>query len=243
MRSPRVFFISDLHLTPERPLPVALLHRFLRERAPQADTLYILGDFFEAWVGDDDLAQPFHRDIAAELKSLSERGTSIFFLPGNRDFLVGPAFAEAAGLHPLEDPSEHEICGVPTLLTHGDLFCTDDAAYQDFRREVRTSAWQQQFLAQPLAQRHALAKALRERSELAKSDKKPEIMDVNNAEIERMLVAHPVKRIIHGHTHRPARHEYRLNGQICERWVLPDWYDSGGYLDCDENGCRLSAFS
>lgn len=236
------FFISDLHLTPERPLPVQLFYRFIKECAPQTQALYILGDFFEAWVGDDDLAQPFHRDIATALKSLSEQGVAVFFLPGNRDFLIGQAFAEAAGLTLLDDPTEVELFGVPTLLTHGDIFCTDDATYQDFRQQVRTPAWQQHFLAQPLAQRHVQAKTLRERSEHAKAGKKPEIMDVNNAAIGKMLEVHPVKRIVHGHTHRPARHEYPLNGEIGERWVLPDWYENGGYLACDEGGCRLSAF-
>jgi UDP-2,3-diacylglucosamine hydrolase len=237
-----VLFISDLHLTPERPLPVQLFYRFIAEIAPKAQALYILGDFFEAWVGDDDLAQPFHQKIALALISLAEHGVAVFFLPGNRDFLIGPAFAEAAGLTLLPDPTRVELFGVPTLLAHGDSFCTDDAAYQDFRTQVRDPAWQQHFLAQPLAQRHALAKALRERSEHAKSDKKPEIMDVNSAAIDAILAEHPVARIIHGHTHRPARHEHRLNGRLCERWVLPDWYEMGGYLACDECGCRLSSF-
>lgn len=239
---PYFLFISDLHLTPERPLPVRLFYRFIKECAPRADALYILGDFFEAWVGDDDLALPFNRDIAAALKSLSEQGVEVFFIAGNRDFLIGPAFAEAAGLTLLADPTEVELFSVPTLLTHGDVFCTDDTAYQDFRQQVRDPTWQQHFLAQPLAQRHALAKSLRERSEYAKSDKKPEIMDVNNATISRMLAARPVKRIIHGHTHRPAHHKYQLDGEISERWVLPDWYENGGYLACDESGCGLSDF-
>jgi len=244
---PYLLFISDLHLTPERPLPVQLFYRFIAEVAPRAQALYILGDFFEAWVGDDDLAQPFHQDIAAALKSLSEQGIGVFFLPGNRDFLIGPAFAEAAGLTLLADPTQVELFGVPTLLAHGDSFCTDDAAYQNFRQQVRDPAYQQHFLAQPLEQRHAMAKALRERSEHAKANKKPEIMDVNSAAISQvldtyLLNARPIRRIIHGHTHRPARHEHQHDGQSCERWVLPDWYDNGGYLSCDERGCRLSAF-
>jgi UDP-2,3-diacylglucosamine hydrolase len=242
MTNAMVFFISDLHLTPERPLPVRLFYRFIAEIAPQAQALYILGDFFEAWVGDDDLAQPFHRDMASALKSLAEQGVAVFFLPGNRDFLIGPAFAKAAGLTLLPDLTQIELFGVPTLLAHGDSFCTDDATYQDFRRQVRDPAWQQSFLAQPLTQRHVLAKALRERSEHAKSDKKPEIMDVNSAAIDAILAKHPVARIIHGHTHRPARHEHQLHGRLCVRWVLPDWYETGGYLACDERGCRLSAF-
>lgn len=237
-----VLFISDLHLTPERPLPVQLFFRFITEIAPSAQALYILGDFFEAWVGDDDLGQPFHQDIAAALKSLAAQGVLVFFLPGNRDFLVGTAFADAAGLTLLADPSELILFDIPTLLTHGDNLCTDDAAYLQFRKQVRDPEWQHQFLAQPLAQRHALAKTLRERSEQAKADKKPEIMDVNSAAIGKLLDAHPVARIIHGHTHRPAQHLHQHQGMRCERWVLPDWYESGGYLACDDAGCRLTAF-
>lgn len=244
MQTPHILFISDLHLTPGRPVPVTLFHRFIAERAPQAQALYILGDFFEAWVGDDELSHPFNHAISLALKSLSELGVALFFLPGNRDFLVGPAFADAAGLTLLADPSVVELFGVPTLLTHGDSFCTDDVAYQDFRRQVRAPAWRLNFLAQPLAQRQALAQALRERSEHAKSNKKPEIMDVNSDAITAALdtCSLPVKRIIHGHTHRPARHAFQHNGQSTERWVLPDWYDSGGYLVCDASGCRLAAF-
>ncbi len=240
-------FISDLHLTPERPFPVYLFYRFIEKVAPNASALYVLGDFLEAWVGDDTLSQPFHHDLAKALKALSERGVALFFLSGNRDFLVGPAFAAAAGLTLLPDPARIDLFGTATLLSHGDQFCTDDVAYQSFRRQVRDSAWQQQFLAQPLHQRLALAKALRERSEHAKADKKPEIMDVNGAAISDMLngpIAHPtpVQRIIHGHTHRPARHDHLIDGRPIERWVLPDWYEQGGYLTCDAGGCRLSDF-
>jgi UDP-2,3-diacylglucosamine hydrolase len=246
--SPLALFISDLHLTPERPLPVQLFYRFIAEVAPGAQSLYILGDFFEAWVGDDDLAQPLHRDVAGALKSLSEHGTAVFFIPGNRDFLIGSVFEKASGLTLLADPSEIDLFNVTTLITHGDLFCTDDASYQAFRQQVRDPAWQQSFLAQPLAQRHALATALRERSEHAKTDKKPEIMDVNSASIRAMLAARPrnarpIQRIIHGHTHRPGCHQHLFNEQICERWVLPDWYEIGGYLACDGRDCRLVAVS
>jgi UDP-2,3-diacylglucosamine hydrolase len=245
MQPPHRLFISDLHLTPERPIPVNLFHRFIEQRAPHAQTLYILGDFFEAWVGDDDLNQPFNQDITEALKSLAKQGVAIFFLPGNRDFLVGPAFAQAAELTLLADPSVIDLFDTQTLLTHGDCFCTDDTAYQDFRRQVRSPAWQESFLKQPLEQRHALAQALRERSEQAKANKKPEIMDVNHDAIAAVLSEHSpgITRIIHGHTHRPARHDYQHNGLAGERWVLPDWYDSGGYLVCTASGCRLSAFT
>jgi UDP-2,3-diacylglucosamine hydrolase len=236
-------FISDLHLTPERPLPVQLFQRFIIEVAQNAQSLTILGDFFEAWVGDDNLDEAFNQAIANSLNSLTAQGVKVFFLPGNRDFLVGPAFAQAAGLTLLPDPTQIDLYGIATLLAHGDQFCTDDETYQAFRRQVRDPAWQQQFLAQPLPQRLALAAALRERSEHAKADKKPEIMDVNAAAIRTAAETYSVSRIIHGHTHRPARHEISLNGKTVERWVLPDWYETGGYLACDERGCRLLSFA
>jgi len=235
-------FISDLHLTPERPLPVQLFHRFITEVARNAQALYILGDFFEAWVGDDHLTDHFNQDLAEALRTLSTRGVAVFFLPGNRDFLVGADFAKAAGLTLLADPTRIDLFKVPTLLAHGDQFCTDDIAYQTFRAQVRDPTWQQHFLAQPLSQRLAFAAALRDRSEQAKADKKPEIMDVNDMAIRAVLDTFLVKRIIHGHTHRPARHATTVNGQIVERWVLPDWYETGGYLACDARGCRLLSF-
>ena len=220
-----------------------LFHRFINEVARNAQSLYILGDFFEVWVGDDNLAEAFNQDIANILNSLSARGVDVFFLPGNRDFLVGPDFAKAAGLTLLPDPTPIDLYGIATLLAHGDQFCTDDDSYQAFRRQVRDPAWQQQFLAQPLPQRLALAAALRERSEHAKADKNPEIMDVNADAINAAVATYPVSRIIHGHTHRPARHKTTLNGKTLERWVLPDWYETGGYLACDERGCRLLSFA
>jgi len=236
-----VLFISDLHLTPERPLAALLLRGFLREVAPSAAALYILGDFFEAWVGDDDLSEPFHADIAQALRAVAARGTQVAFLPGNRDFLAGDDFARAAGLTLLPDPTPIDLFGVPTLLTHGDAFCTDDATYQVFRAQVRNAAWQQAFLARPLTERRALARELRERSEQAKAGKKPEIMDVNAEAVERAFRESRVDRVIHGHTHRPARHEHLVDGRPRERWVLADWYDTGAYLHCDMQGCRAVA--
>lgn len=236
-------FISDLHLTPERPGAVAAFRRFLERRAIQADALYILGDLFEAWVGDDDLASPFHAGIAAALKGLARAGVPVHFLAGNRDFLVGGGLAEAAGFHLLEEPCRVDLYGTPTLLAHGDAWCTDDARYQTFRAQVREPAWQADFLAKPLAERHALAAALRERSEQAKADKRPEIMDVNADAVAEAFRQHAVKRIIHGHTHRPALHALVVDGRPCERWVLPDWYDDhGGYLVCDSQGCHAEAW-
>lgn len=236
-----VLFIADLHLTPERPQTARQFRRFLDETAAKAAALYILGDFFEAWVGDDDLTSPFHAGIAAAVHTLAGRGPAVFFLPGNRDFLVGERFAQAAGLTLLAEPTRIELFGVPTLLSHGDVFCTDDAAYQTFRAQVRDRVWQEDFLARPLAERHALARELRERSERAKAGKKPEIMDVNAAAVDRAFRAWGVDRLIHGHTHRPARHDHVVDGRPRERWVLADWYDTGSYLHCDAQGCRAVA--
>lgn len=236
-------FVSDLHLTPERPDAAASFRRFLTDKAVDGDALYILGDLFEAWVGDDDLASPFHAEIAAALKRLAHAGIPIYFLPGNRDFLVGADLARAAGLTLLADPTCVDLHGTLTLLAHGDVWCTDDAQYQAFRAQVRELAWRADFLGKPLAERHALAAALRERSEQAKAGKRPEIMDVNPEAVAEAFRRHAVKRIIHGHTHRPARHVHVIDGQPCERWVLSDWYDaSGGYLRCDRRGCRAEAW-
>jgi UDP-2,3-diacylglucosamine hydrolase len=236
-------FVSDLHLTPERPGAAASFRRFLNEAAPGADALYILGDLFEAWVGDDDLTLPFHAEIAAALKRVAQDGVPVYLLPGNRDFLAGPDLASAAGLTLLEDPTRIDLHGTPTLLAHGDAWCTDDAQYQAFRAQMREPAWRADILKKSLAERHALAAVLRERSENAKAGKRPEIMDVNPEAVAEAFRCHAVSRIIHGHTHRPAHHLLDVDGRSCERWVLPDWYDvNGGYLACDASGCRAEVW-
>lgn len=237
-------FIADLHLTPERPGAAASFRSFLEQRAVHADALYLLGDLFEAWVGDDDLVSPFNAAIAVALKQVSDAGVPVYFLPGNRDFLVGPGLARAAGFSLLQDPTRVDLYGTPTLLAHGDTWCTDDAPYQAFRAQVREPAWRATFLDKPLAERHAIVAALRERSEQAKADKRPDIMDVNPVAVAEAFRHHGVSRIIHGHTHRPARHEHLIDDRSRERWVLPDWYDtSAGYLACDATGCRAEAWS
>lgn len=230
-------FISDLHLCPTRPAINALFTRFVQDIAPQAEALYILGDFFEYWAGDDDLRDTFHLSITDSLAALAQHGTRVYIMHGNRDFLLSDAFMRAAQATLLPDPSSIDLYGTPTLLMHGDTLCTDDAAYQEFRDMVRQHEWQAAFLAQPLTQRKAQIEALRKQSTEAKATKSAEIMDVNPAAVEAILRAHNYPRIIHGHTHRPARHVHSVDGRPCERWVLADWYARGSYLRCDASGC------
>jgi UDP-2,3-diacylglucosamine hydrolase len=236
---PESLFISDLHLTAERPAANARFFRFLAETAATAEALYILGDFFEAWVGDDALADPFHAQVAAALHRLVAHGVRLFVMHGNRDFLLGEAFTHATGARLLPEPHVVYLYDRPTLLLHGDALCTDDIDYQRFRRLVRDPGWQADFLARPLPEREALARELRARSEQVKGNKRPEIMDVNAEAVLYAFRQHGVVRMIHGHTHRPAQHRLRVDDRSCERWVLPDWYDTGGYLVCSDVGCRL----
>jgi UDP-2,3-diacylglucosamine hydrolase len=235
----RSLFIADLHLCESRPAVTRQFYEFLRNVACHADALYILGDLFEAWVGDDDLASPLHAETASHLHKLSGSGVPVFFMHGNRDFLLARRYADLAGMALIADPSVIDLYGVPTLLVHGDTLCTDDIAYLAFRGQVRNPDWQRNFLAQPLAARKAMAQQARAQSEAAKQGKSDEIMDVNAEEVERVLRSHAYPRLIHGHTHRPARHAHQVDGHDCERWVLPDWYARWGYLACDINGCEL----
>jgi UDP-2,3-diacylglucosamine hydrolase len=235
-------FISDLHLCPSRPRIGRLFLDFLSGPARQSEALYILGDLFEYWAGDDDLDDPFNAEICAGLHALASSGIPPFFMAGNRDFLAGEAFALAAGLTLLPDPTPVEVAGTTTLLMHGDTLCTDDAAYQAFRAEVRSPEWRQAFLALPLAQRKAQIEAMRRDSEAQKRIKPTDIMDVNPGAALQALTLHRCKRLIHGHTHRPAHHRIEAGDHTCERWVLPDWYEKGGYLACDAEDCQLLAW-
>lgn len=235
---PHSLFISDLHLCPTRPAINALFGRFIQDTAPHAEALYILGDFFEYWAGDDDLAEPFHTAITHQLDALAKTGTRIYLMHGNRDFLISEDFLHAASATLLPDPTLINLYGQPTLLMHGDTLCSDDVAYQNFRGQVRSPEWQHAFLATPLAARKVQIEALRKQSAQAKSTKPAEIMDTNADTVTAALRAHGYPRIIHGHTHRPARHVHEVDGKVCERWVLPDWYETGGYLRCDAAGCE-----
>jgi UDP-2,3-diacylglucosamine hydrolase len=232
-------FISDLHLSPERPEAVTLFLRFLRQRAPRAESLYILGDLFDAWVGDDDDTPPYP-SVIASLRRLSEIGTRLFFQRGNRDFLVGRRFLRASGCTLLRDPVCIDLYGTPTLLMHGDLLCTDDVAYQRFRRYARNPLLTRLFLLRPLATRRAIAADYRRRSGAATAVKPAEIMDANQRAVEHCLRRGGARQLIHGHTHRPARHELLLDGAPATRWVLAEWHrDRAAVLCADAQGIRV----
>ena len=231
-------FVSDLHLAPQRPAMAAAFSRLLRTEARSAQRLYILGDLFDYWIGDDDLADPFHAAVASDLSALAGCGCAVHFMPGNRDFLLGQRFAQAAGMTILPDPTRIELAGAPTLLLHGDTLCLDDVDYLAFRAKVHDAAWQAHFLSQPIDERRAAALQLRADSESSQKAKAQAIMDVAPRAVEREFREYGCTRMIHGHTHRPARHEHRIDGRLCERWVLADWYRRGSYLRCDDRGCR-----
>jgi len=243
---PRALLVSDLHLAAERPDANEAFFEFLREQVPGAEELYILGDLFEAWTGDDELeaadGDALARAVVSALAGVAARGVAIRLMRGNRDFLMGDRFARAAGGTLLDDPHVADLAGARTLLLHGDTLCTDDAEYQAWRRTARSAAWQAEFLAQTLAARRARMRTLREQSRRAIQAKPAAIMDVNAATVAEAFRRHGVRRMIHGHTHRPARHEHVVDGSACERWVLPDWYGSGGYLVADALGLRMQRF-
>lgn len=230
-------FISDLHLSQDHPLSTALFLNFVADISPEAETLYILGDLFEYWAGDDDLNDPYHLRITAALRGLNDRGTRVYIMHGNRDFLMEEELVSACNATLLDDPTLLDLYGTPTLLTHGDALCTDDTEYQNFRDQVRNGHWQTRFLAQSLAQRKSQIEQMRVQSETQKSGKQMELMDVNTKAVEELLRQNGYPRVIHGHTHRPAKHLHQVDGHTCERWVLGDW-DSGkaATLRCDSHG-------
>jgi len=231
-------FISDLHLSGERPAIAEQLLRFLQGPAREAEALYILGDLFEAWIGDDAVAEE-HRPVLAALQALSETGVPIFVMHGNRDFLLGAGFESMSGARLLPDPTVIELYGVPTLLMHGDTLCTDDKAYQQFRQMVRDPQWQAALLAKTPAERIALAREYREMSATQTAQKAEAIMDVNAEAVAAAFREHEVTRLIHGHTHRPAVHELEVDGRAVRRIVLGDWYEQGSVLTCTAEGCEL----
>ena len=240
---PPTLFISDLHLSPKRPALIAAFHDLMRGPARGAAALYALGDLFDAWVGDDQLKEPLAASIAAALAQLAGSGTRIYVQRGNRDFLLGERFAQASGATLLDDAVVHDLYGTPTLIMHGDQLCTDDVGYQRFRAWWRVPKHRQRFLALPYFARRAIAGVLRAGSRRATANKAEQIMDVNAKAVVATFREHGVSRLIHGHTHRPARHELVIDGRHCERWVLADWYNAASYLRCGDDGVTGCAFS
>ena len=232
-----VLFISDLHLDESRPAVTRLFLDFLQQRAARAEALYILGDFFEAWIGDD--AVPPGHPVIAALRALTASGVPLYVMRGNRDFLLGSRFEEITGAKLLADPTVIDLDGTPTLLMHGDSLCTDDREYQQFRAMVHNPPWQAQFLAKSIPERIAMAKQARQESMSRNSTLAEEIMDVNQEAVRATLEEHGVRRLIHGHTHRPAVHKLETRDGEAERIVLGDWYDQGSVLRCQGGECEL----
>jgi len=222
-------FISDLHLDDARPQITRQFARLLATEARAADALYILGDLFESWIGDDDDA-PLAAHVADNLRALHDAGVPVYFMHGNRDFLLGEDYARRAGMVLLPDPTIVDLNGERILLMHGDTLCSDDVEYQKFRTLVRNPEWQQAFLAKPLAERRAFAAVARGESGRHTAMKAAEIMDVNPLAVLAALRTHGVRKLIHGHTHRPATHRLDLDGATAERIVLGDWYEQSSAL-------------
>ncbi len=230
-------FISDLHLCESRPEIIDAFIRFLADIASQAENLYILGDLFEYWPGDDVIATGAFADVIFGLHALGMRGINLFLIHGNRDFLLGQQFSKATKVRLLPDPHLITLYGTPILLSHGDTLCTDDTDYQAFRAEVRNDKWISKFLGQSLNSRITYIESIRKKSEVEKSIKSMEIMDVNQSAVESLLKKFDYPPLfIHGHTHRPNRHQYLIDGHQCERCVLGDWYEQGNFLKLDSNG-------
>lgn len=232
-------FISDLHLCASRPHITAAFINFLNNTACHAKALYILGDLFEYWAGDDDIDDVFHQQIIVAFNTLTSLGVALNLMHGNRDFLIADVFCKAANAKLLQDPTLIELYGKRVLLSHGDDLCVDDISYQQFRRQVRDDAWQAKFLSQPLQARKKQIEAIRIRSAEEKSYKSAQIMDVNELSVRALLKAyHYPNLFIHGHTHRPHQHLVNIDDKPITRWVLGDWYEQGSYLVCDQSGCR-----
>lgn len=233
---PRYLFISDLHLEPERPDITRAFFDFLEQETPGIDALYILGDLFEVWLGDDNLSE-FNLSIIHALKKTTEQGTKIYILHGNRDFLLGETFCKMSGCSLIHDYTTLDVAGMRYLLMHGDALCTQDTAYQQFRQQVRDPLWQQQFLAKPLAERLAFAQQARAASQQANAEKSMTIMDVTPQAVIETLEKYPAQILIHGHTHRPNIHHQQTSKGIAHRIVLGDWHEQSSWLRVDNFGC------
>ena len=232
-------FISDLHLSTQRPAIIELFERFLSERARHADALYILGDLFEYWIGDDAMGHAEFARIVDALDAFGRSGTPLWIMRGNRDFLLGGDFSRRTGARVLSGPLKLDLYGTEAVVTHGDCLCTRDVEHQAWRSQVLQDDWQKEFLAMPLQQRMSIAKDLRQRSESAKSGKSMDLMDVTDEAVKDMMRAHRVGLLIHGHTHRPGEHDFLLDERPARRVVLGDWYEQGSVLECGPGGCVL----
>ena len=244
-RSPRAMstlFVADLHLDAALPAAITQFQGLLRGPARDADALYILGDLFESWVGDDD-DNPARAEVCAALQELSLAGVACYVCHGNRDFLLAEGFEARTGCRIMSDPSVVELYGERVLLTHGDALCTADTAYQSLRSVVRTGAWQRRFLRLPLATRRLLADAARAGSRAHTGLVAPAIMDASEVAVQATLRASGVRTLIHGHTHRPGIHDYLLDGAPARRIVLGAWYEQGSCLVWDHTGYELQVLT
>jgi len=232
-------FISDLHLTEQRPNIIALFLDFLREEASQAEALYILGDLFEAWLGDDAVT-PGMQPILDGLAHLTASNVAVYVIVGNRDFLLGGQFEKNTGCKLIPDPSIINLYGTDTLLMHGDTLCTDDVDYQKFRKQVRDPAWQSAFLSKTLEERIMMGKEARAKSKARTQTISEQIMDVNITAVTDAFQQHGVTQLIHGHTHRPATHQLTVDNSAVTRIVLGDWYDQSSILRANADGIELA---
>lgn len=236
-----VLFIADLHLDRDHP-GVERLRALCAGRAREAAAFYVLGDLFDVWIGDDD-PEPVHASVVEALAGLSAAGVATYFMAGNRDFLIGDDFLRRTGLTALPDPTVIDLFHRRTLLCHGDTLCIDDVDYQRFRAQVRGDEWQREFLTKPLDERRRIADGLRGGSRDAMADKSSAIMDVNAGAVTAALREHGAEWLIHGHTHRPARHEHAVDGRAAERYVLSDWDREPTMLVADTDGIRFEPVS
>lgn len=231
-------FISDLHLDSARPQIIEVFIDFLRGQASRADALYILGDLYEYWIGDDDPAEALRPTLEA-LKELRNSGVAIYFIHGNRDFLIDREFARQSGCQILSEATVIDLYDQPTLIMHGDTLCTDDKAYQSFRAKIRNPVTRKILLTLSVNMRRRIAQRLRDQSHQAIEGKTAEIMDVNPQAVEAAMRKHAARRLIHGHTHRPAMHEFEIDDAPAARIVLGDWYEQGSVLSCTPQGCEF----
>jgi UDP-2,3-diacylglucosamine hydrolase len=239
---PFTYFISDLHLSADRDDINQCLFTFLSEQAPKADALYVLGDLFEVWIGDDD-QNNFTLSIAEAFNALRKLEVPVYFIHGNRDFLIRQHFAKQAGFKILPEQVVIDLYGEPTLIMHGDELCTKDIEYQAFRKKARSWWWPRIMLSLPLSMRRKLAEKGRATSKQKQSKLSAEIMDVTPQEVISYMQKFAVKRLVHGHTHRPAIHQLELNGRPAERIVLGDWYDQGSVLKVSKEHTDLSSLN